>query len=67
MHADIHHQIHQLHAAELHHEAAASARAQAASHALTPTPPLRVQLGWMLVELGLRMATPADRPITLAA
>ncbi|MFF1506252.1 hypothetical protein [Streptomyces sp. NPDC058326] len=63
MHADIHLQLHTLTAAELH---------RAAAHAVevptTPAPPLRVQLGWRLVELGLRLATPADRrPVTLAA
>ncbi|MFD3663241.1 hypothetical protein ACFWVF_22055 [Streptomyces sp. NPDC058659] len=65
MHADIHLQLHRLQAAELHRETAASARAHAAPH--PPAPTLRVQLGWKLVELGLRMATPANRPVTLAA
>ncbi|MCX5226490.1 hypothetical protein ABZY16_13780 [Streptomyces sp. NPDC006553] len=61
MHADIHLQLHQLHAAELHREAAATAPR-------APGPALRVQLGWRLVELGLRLATPAHRsPVTLAA
>ncbi|WP_329279252.1 hypothetical protein [Streptomyces sp. NBC_00691] len=61
MHADIHLQLHQLHAAELHRTAAATAPR-------VPGPTLRVQLGWRLVELGLRLATPAQRgPIALAA
>ncbi|MEU3746110.1 MULTISPECIES: hypothetical protein [Streptomyces] len=64
MHADIHLQLHTLAATELRH-AAAAFRRQAAEQA--PTTPLRIQLGWMLVELGLRMATPANRPVTLAA
>ncbi|WP_411110243.1 hypothetical protein [Streptomyces sp. c-19] len=60
MNADIHLQLHRLHAADLRREAAATA----------PRPSdttLRVQLGWRLVELGLRMAMPAHRPVTLAA
>ncbi|APE21874.1 MULTISPECIES: hypothetical protein [Streptomyces] len=61
MHADIHLHLHQLHAAELHREAAA----HRATH-LTGTT-LRTQLGWKLVELGLRLATPAHRQVTLAA
>ncbi|MEV6245391.1 hypothetical protein AB0M38_04190 [Streptomyces sp. NPDC051742] len=60
MNADIHLQLHQLHAAELHREAAATVPHPSGST-------LRVQLGWRLVELGLRMATPAHRPVTLAA
>ncbi|WP_314616823.1 hypothetical protein [Streptomyces stackebrandtii] len=64
MHADIHLQLHALAAAELRSEAAA-----AHGHTPTETPatPLRVQLGWKLVELGLRLATPANRPTPLAA
>ncbi|MFD0151590.1 hypothetical protein ACWGQ4_20300 [Streptomyces sp. NPDC055721] len=64
MHADIHLHLHALTATELQSEAAA-ARRSAAEQA--PSAPLRVQLGWKLVELGLRMATPANRPVTLAA
>ncbi|MFD3995866.1 hypothetical protein [Streptomyces sp. NPDC058548] len=65
MHADIHLQLHQLHAAELHREAATTAPHTPAPRA--PGPALRVQLGWRLVELGLRLATPAHRhPVTLA-
>ncbi|MFB6528272.1 MULTISPECIES: hypothetical protein [unclassified Streptomyces] len=61
MHADIHLQLHQLHAAELH-------RAAATTAPRTPGPALRVQLGWRMVELGLRLATPAHRhPVSLAA
>ncbi|MBX9424972.1 MULTISPECIES: hypothetical protein [Streptomyces] len=63
MHADIHHQLHALTAAELHRAADRSVDLPR-----TPAPPLRVQIGWRLVELGLRLATPADRrPVTLAA
>ncbi|KOX19323.1 MULTISPECIES: hypothetical protein [unclassified Streptomyces] len=62
MHADIHLQLHALTAAEAHRTAELRfTREESAS------PSLRVQLGWRLVELGLRLATPADRPVTLAA
>lgn len=64
MHADIHLQLHALASAELRREAAATRRHTPAHE---PSSPLRVQLGWKLVELGLRMATPANRPVTLAA
>ncbi|MFB6840007.1 hypothetical protein [Streptomyces sp. NPDC056361] len=57
MHADIHLQLHRLHAAELHHEAADTTRPH------TATPALRVQIGWKLVEFGLRLAT--QRPDTI--
>ncbi|MEU2231883.1 hypothetical protein ACH4A8_00430 [Streptomyces vietnamensis] len=60
MHADIHLQLHHLNAARLHRAAEVQAPA-------VTSPPLRVQLGWRLVELGLRLATPADRPIAFAA
>ncbi|AJF65419.1 hypothetical protein [Streptomyces vietnamensis] len=60
MHADIHLQLHHLNAAQLHRAA------EVLAPAVTPAP-LRVQLGWRLVELGLRLATPADRPIAFAA
>ncbi|MEU1227042.1 hypothetical protein [Streptomyces sp. NPDC005828] len=60
MHADIHLQLHHLNAAELHHAAAVRV-----PDAASPT--LRVQLGWRLVELGLRLATPARQPIAFAA
>ncbi|WP_369144490.1 hypothetical protein [Streptomyces sp. R44] len=65
MHADIHLQLHALTAAELRREAAA------VRPSATPRVPalrtLRARLGWTLVEWGLRMATPAHRPATLAA
>ncbi|WP_406058683.1 hypothetical protein OG462_17705 [Streptomyces sp. NBC_01077] len=70
MHADIHLQLHQLHAAELHREAAGRRHPapRPSTSASTSTSTLRVQLGWRLVELGLRLATPAHRrPVTLAA
>ncbi|MFF8376914.1 hypothetical protein ACF07V_12365 [Streptomyces sp. NPDC015661] len=62
MHADIHLQLHALTAAELRREAAA-----VRPYATPRVPALRARLGWTLVELGLRMATPAHRPATLAA
>ncbi|MER6097154.1 hypothetical protein ABT154_15120 [Streptomyces sp. NPDC001728] len=62
MHADIHLQLHHLSAAELHRTADRAVEVPSVA-----SPPLRVQLGWTLVELGLRMVTPAGRPATLAA
>ncbi|MEV4940097.1 hypothetical protein [Streptomyces zaomyceticus] len=69
MHADLHHQLHRPHAAELQRlHAAEPHRAAAATAPPTPGPNLRVQLGWRLVELGLRPVTPArHRPVILAA
>ncbi|MYS07189.1 hypothetical protein GTW71_12230 [Streptomyces sp. SID6041] len=65
MHPDIHLQLHRLHAAELHDEAAATAPR---TPDRTPGRVLRVQLGWRLVELGLRLATPPrSRTAPLAA
>ncbi|MFE0653593.1 hypothetical protein ACFVZH_34030 [Streptomyces sp. NPDC059534] len=63
MHADIHLQLHGLHAAELHRQAAAT-RSRTPLHAPAPTPALRVQLGWKLVEFGLRLATPGPTATT---
>ncbi|MFF0274692.1 MULTISPECIES: hypothetical protein [unclassified Streptomyces] len=64
MHPDIHLQLHRLHAAELRNEAAAAPRAPGRP----PGRLLRVQLGWRLVELGLRLATPPHhRAAPLAA
>lgn len=57
MHADIHLTLHHLTAAELEHSAAAAASAAAA----TPASPVRVQLGWRIVEFGLRLALPEGR------
>ncbi|MFJ9581480.1 hypothetical protein ACIRQF_34475 [Streptomyces sp. NPDC101191] len=48
MHADIHLTLHRLTAAELQEAAAVAA----------PTTPVRVRLGWRLVECGLRLAVP---------
>ncbi|MDV9192374.1 hypothetical protein R6L23_29920 [Streptomyces sp. SR27] len=62
MHADIHLQLHHLSAAELHRTADRTVEVPTVT-----SPPLRVQLGWKLVELGLHMVTPAGRPATLAA
>ncbi|WP_282695590.1 hypothetical protein [Streptomyces sp. CC208A] len=57
MHADVHHLLHRMTAAEAHRKAAAATR---------PTP-LRVQLGRRLVTWGLRLSGPADLTVTLAA
>ncbi|MFB7741465.1 hypothetical protein [Streptomyces sp. NPDC056132] len=55
MHSDIHLLLHHQRAAEL------AARASAAAAALPRKHHLRVQLGWLLVELGLRLAEQAPR------
>ncbi|MFD7444131.1 hypothetical protein [Streptomyces sp. NPDC059909] len=57
MHADIHLHLHELRATELHRDAADAGRHRRAV-AGPPRPPrraLRAQLGWTMVELGLRM------------
>ncbi|MEU6985581.1 hypothetical protein ABZ946_19450 [Streptomyces sp. NPDC046324] len=53
MHPDIHLQLHHLDAAELRRAAAG----------FLPRTPVRSQLGWALVTLGLRLAVPAA-PVT---
>ncbi|MFE7516719.1 hypothetical protein ACFU8I_36660 [Streptomyces sp. NPDC057540] len=62
MHADIHLQLHTLTSDELRRDAA-TARPRPAAR----VPALRARMGWKLVELGLRMATPAHGPAALAA
>ncbi|MET9951346.1 hypothetical protein ABZ135_07305 [Streptomyces sp. NPDC006339] len=58
MHPDIHLTLHALTAAELRHAAATAA----------PATPVRVQLGWKLVEFGLKLAIPrSPRPVSLSA
>ncbi|MFD9610342.1 hypothetical protein ACFWWS_13335 [Streptomyces sp. NPDC059083] len=70
MHADIHLQLHALTAEELRYEAAAGPRPAGRAPALPvlrALRALRARMGWRLVELGLRMATPANGPSPLAA
>ncbi|MFJ6577833.1 hypothetical protein ACIQMY_17880 [Streptomyces sp. NPDC091368] len=67
MHADIHLQLHALTAEELRYEAAAGPRPASRAPALPVLRALRARMGWRLVELGLRMATPANGPSPLAA
>ncbi|MFF4169949.1 hypothetical protein [Streptomyces sp. NPDC001744] len=62
MHPDIHLQLHALTAEELRHAAAVTRPVSPAR-----VPALRTQLGWKLVELGLRLVTPAHHPAALAA
>ncbi|MFE0640419.1 hypothetical protein ACFW2Y_02135 [Streptomyces sp. NPDC058877] len=62
MHADIHLQLHALAAAELRLKAGAP-RPQSPA----PISTLRARPGWSPVELGLRMAVPTGRGVTLAA
>jgi hypothetical protein len=59
MHPEIHLTLHHMRAAELHVEA---------RHRATPAQPrqdIRARLGWTLVEVGLRLATP--RPALTAS
>ncbi|MFI8517259.1 hypothetical protein ACIGEZ_05445 [Streptomyces sp. NPDC085481] len=57
MHPDIHLTLHHLTAAELRQTAATTA----------PSTPVRVQLGWRLVEFGLKLTTPrTSRPVICA-
>ncbi|MEU5916121.1 hypothetical protein [Streptomyces sp. NPDC047141] len=67
MHADIHLQLHALTAEELRYQAAAGPRPAGRAPALPVLRALRARMGWRLVELGLRMATPANGPSPLAA
>ncbi|MEV6328309.1 hypothetical protein [Streptomyces sp. NPDC051909] len=60
MHADIHLTLHQLAAAEREQSAALVAPT---THT-TPAVPVRVQLGWQIVEFGLRLALPEGRRAT---
>ncbi|MER8044244.1 hypothetical protein [Streptomyces sp. NPDC094032] len=55
MHADIHLVLHTLNAGEL--QEAAAARATPG----TPATSVRVQLGWKLVEFGLKLAVQQPR------
>ncbi|MGW6567467.1 hypothetical protein [Streptomyces sp. NPDC054975] len=67
MHADVHLLLHDLRAAELHSTAAHQANPRPPA----PRTPVRTQLGWTLVALGLRLALPGKaataRPVTFAA
>ncbi|MFF0431868.1 hypothetical protein ACFYU9_06545 [Streptomyces sp. NPDC004327] len=56
MHADVHLTLHRLTATELREAAATT----------VPAAPLRVQLGWKLVEFGLRLAVPEPRRTTVS-
>lgn len=51
---ETHRALQRIRAAELHAQAAAHRLATAAG----PTRDLRIRLGWTLVEVGLRLATP---------
>lgn len=56
MHPDAHLYVHHARAAELHHARAAELR-RAATAGRPRGVPLRSQLGWTLVELGLRLVS----------
>lgn len=58
MHAEAHLPLHHLRAAELQAEADGYRLARSAR---SPRP-LRTVLGWTLIEVGLRLTTPASRP-----
>ncbi|MET9363124.1 hypothetical protein ABZX93_19705 [Streptomyces sp. NPDC006632] len=61
MHSDVHHLLHHLRATEL---AAGARAAESAAEVRAAHPPehrMRTQVGWMLVELGLRMAQQTPR------
>lgn len=60
MHSDIHLVLHTLRATELHEAATDAAPKTPAAHATAPTP-VRVRLGWKLVEFGLKLAVPHPR------
>ncbi|MEV0451465.1 hypothetical protein [Streptomyces sp. NPDC050600] len=57
MHSDIHLVLHTLNAAKLHEAATDTAPAGPS----TPTASVREQLGWKLVEFGLKLAVPHPR------
>ncbi|TXS41632.1 hypothetical protein EAO75_37665 [Streptomyces sp. uw30] len=60
MDPETHRALHRIRAAELH----AQAKAHRLACSAKPPRGLRTRLGWTLVELGLRLATP--RPPALA-
>lgn len=62
MFPEIHLVLHHARAAELHARAAAHRRTTAA---VRPRD-LRARLGWVLVEVGLRLATTAPKPASAA-
>ncbi|MFF6777832.1 hypothetical protein ACFY8W_30370 [Streptomyces sp. NPDC012637] len=65
MHADIHLTLHHLDSAERARTAAGTSPVTS-SPPLAPATPLRVRLGWRLVEFGLTLALPRARRVTAA-
>ncbi|MFD8382134.1 hypothetical protein ACFV2X_27015 [Streptomyces sp. NPDC059679] len=61
---DIHLRLHRIRAERLHREALRARARHRPRPARQPRPPrrLRSRLGWTLVEVGLRLATPRPRP-----
>ncbi|BAU83587.1 hypothetical protein SLA_2665 [Streptomyces laurentii] len=59
MHSDVHLTLHRLTATELRHTADTAAP-------MVPSAPVRVQLGWKLVEFGLKLAVPGTSRAALA-
>ena len=68
MHADIHLTLHHLDAAERARTAAGAAPVTSSPPLapVVPATPLRVRLGWRLVEFGLTLALPRARRATAA-
>jgi hypothetical protein len=64
MHSDVHLTLHRLTATELRHTADTVRDATAAP--AVPAAPIRVQLGWKLVEFGLKLAVPGTSRTALA-
>ncbi|MFF8601671.1 hypothetical protein ACF065_19125 [Streptomyces sp. NPDC015232] len=58
MHADIHLTLHHLAAAERERAAPLTALAARTTAPVAPATPVRVRLGWQIVEFGLRLALP---------
>ncbi|MEU8538612.1 hypothetical protein AB0C52_01205 [Streptomyces sp. NPDC048717] len=64
MHSDVHLTLHHLTAAELRQTAAGAAHTDTTP--TTPRTPIRVRLGWKLVEFGLKLAAPGASRAALA-
>ncbi len=61
MHPDTFHHLHHARSADLRREATAHRRAAEAQHPGVPDHrDVRAQLGWLMVELGLRLVRTAD-------
>ncbi|WP_210591110.1 hypothetical protein [Streptomyces sp. GESEQ-35] len=63
-HPDIHHYIHTARAADLHAQACAwqLRRTVGSNHSDPTVMPARARLGWLLIEVGLRLVRPPKLP-----